>query len=52
MPFGKYRSFSQCVSMNKDKKNSSAYCATIMRAIEKPKKHFSKGAIEKARKKA
>jgi len=53
MPFAGYRNFSDCISKNKGKKNPQAYCATIMRAVEQPskKRHYSKGAIERARRK-
>lgn len=35
MPFGKYRSFEDCVRKNRGKvKDAEAYCATIKRKIE------------------
>jgi len=41
MPFAGYTDFDDCVSKNRDKKDPKAYCATIMREVEKPakKKH-------------
>lgn len=45
MPFGansQYRNFSECVSVNRSKRNPQAYCATIMRATEGKKKKRKK----------
>jgi hypothetical protein len=43
MPFGKYKSFADCVRKNKDKKDPDAYCGKIKHQVEgkksrKPKK--------------
>lgn len=35
MPFGPYKSFSDCTRRNSDKADPAAYCATIERAITK-----------------
>jgi len=37
-PFAGYANFQDCVAKNQDKGNPKAYCATIMRKVEKPKK--------------
>lgn len=34
MPFGPYPSFDECVAQNQGKRDPSAYCAAIMRAVE------------------
>lgn len=34
MPFGKYRSYADCVRKNQKKRNPEAYCAEIERIIE------------------
>ena len=51
MPFAGYKNFADCVSKNRKKNNPQAYCSVIMRAVEGKKKNYSKGAIEKARRK-
>ena len=35
MPFANYLNFKDCVRKNRGKKNPKAYCATIMRKVEK-----------------
>lgn len=35
MPFAGYKDFAACVAANQDKANPEAYCATIMRKVEK-----------------
>jgi hypothetical protein len=35
LPFAGYKDFAACVAANSDKKDPKAYCATIMRAVEK-----------------
>jgi hypothetical protein len=42
MPFAGYKNFADCVSKNRTKGNPEAYCAVIMRAVEKPKKKKKK----------
>ena len=37
MPFAGYKDFAECVSKNSEKGDAKAYCATIMRKVEKPK---------------
>lgn len=39
-PFAGYANFNACVLANKDKKDPQAYCATIMRAVEKADSDF------------
>lgn len=42
MPFANYKNFADCVRKNRGKGNPKAYCSTIMRKVEKGKKHGSK----------
>lgn len=35
MPFAQYKDLDDCVAKNKDKKDPKAYCATIMRKVER-----------------
>ena len=51
MPFAGYRNFSDCVARNKDKADPKAYCATIMRKVEKTKHNYSNKAVNYARSK-
>lgn len=37
MPFAGYKDFADCVAKNRDKGDAKAYCATIMRKVEKGK---------------
>ena len=39
-PFAGYKDFADCVAKNKSKSDPKAYCATIMRKVEKPKHSF------------
>jgi hypothetical protein len=39
-PFAGYNDFADCVAKNRDKDDPKAYCATIMRKVEKPKHNF------------
>lgn len=36
MPFAGYKDFDDCVAKNRDKRDPKAYCAEIMRKVEKP----------------
>jgi hypothetical protein len=51
MPFAGYDNFDECVAKNKDKGDAKAYCATIMRKVEKPKEmlHFSSPVITESK---
>ena len=35
MPFAGYKDFADCVAKNQDKSDPEAYCAVIMRKVEK-----------------
>lgn len=37
MPFAGYKDFKDCILKNRDKENSKAYCAVIMRKVENSK---------------
>lgn len=37
MPFGKYKTFKQCVEDNRDKEKPEAYCASLERKIRGPR---------------
>jgi len=61
MPFAKYKDFKSCVAANSDKRDPSAYCASIERKIigkaamakkaaAGRRKNYSKGAVSLARK--
>jgi hypothetical protein len=40
MPFAEYENFDACVAKNSSKKDPKAYCAAIMKAVEKPAKEM------------
>ena len=45
MPFAGYKNFDECLKKNRGKNNPKAYCATIMRAVER--KHNKKKKVKK-----
>ena len=48
MPFAQYKNFKECIEKNSDKKDPSAYCATIMHKVEGETMKINYGvAIEK-----
>jgi hypothetical protein len=50
MPFGKYKSFADCVAQNQDKRDPEAYCASIEQTVQKRRK--AKRARTKSKKKS